>query len=52
MVEQKDVSSPLMKTPKSQLTAEDPLTNKTKKPTGIYQKAYAMSKDKEEATKK
>ena len=47
MAEQKDLSSPpLMKTPKSQLTAEQPSTKKT----GTYQKRYSTSKDREEAT--
>ena len=47
MAEQKDLSSStLMKTPKSQLTAEQSSTKKT----GAYQKRYSTSEDKEEAT--
>lgn len=41
VVEQKDLSSPpLMKIPKSQLTAEQPETKKT----GTYQKRYSIAK--------
>ena len=44
MAEQKDLSLlPLMKTPKSQLTAEQ-----QDKKTGTYQKRYSTYKDKEE----
>ena len=47
MAQWKDLSSPsLMKTPKSQLTAEQPSTKKTK----TYQKRSPTSKGKEEAT--
>ena len=50
MVEQKDMSSPLLiKTPKSQLTAEQPSTTITKT-SGTYQKRYLTHKDKEETT--
>lgn len=46
MAEQKDLSSPtLMKTPKAQQTAEQPLTKKT----GNYQKGYFTFRDTEEA---
>lgn len=46
MADLKDLSSsPLRKTPKSQLTAGQPLTKKT----GSYWKRYSKSKDKEAA---
>ena len=48
---EKDMSAPhLMKTPKSKLTAKQPLTKK-KKNTETYHKRYPTSKDKEEATR-
>ena len=47
MVEQKDVSSPLlMETPKSQLIGEQASTKNAR----TYQKSYPTSKDKEGAT--
>ena len=45
MAEKKDMSSSfLMRTSKSQLTAEKPLTEKKKKNPGTYQKRYPTSK--------
>ena len=46
VAERKDLSSaPLMKTPKSQLTAEQPL-----KKTGTYQKRSSITKDTKKET--
>ena len=48
------MSSPVLtKSPKSQLTAEQPLTkskNKNENNTGTYQKVFPTPKDKEETT--
>ena len=47
MIEQKDLSLPHpMKTPESQLTAKQPLTEKTH----TYQNRYSTTEDKEAAT--